>query len=373
MSRSQSLPVLELGGEPYEIGYGHGVGAKPRIERNLALYFRRYRDEVGLARGEVLRRAGVWLDRVEDLDPAYAAMVRGLSDGSGFPILDLAALNARYELFYGEFVHQGLATACTAFAVLPERTKNGHLLLGENWDWFPEVAGLWLRVEWGDLAVLAFTEAGIAGGKIGLNSAGVGLAVNGLVSHLDRWDGEGIPFHVRTWRILCARGLREAVDAVGRGGAPGSANFLLGAAGEAVDLERAPSGAARVEPTDGILVHANHFLAPERLGVREPLAEERRSTHLRQARLAEILSNAAGHGPLAAETVQDALRDHLGHPDSVCRHESPLFPSRANYATALSVVMDLHARRLAYTVGPPCRSTFRTLALDAAERREGDG
>lgn len=371
--KDATLPVLSLSGEPYEIGYGHGRGARPLIERNLALYFRRYRDEIGLERGEVLRRAGVWLDRVKGLDPAYAAMVRGLSDGSEFPMLDLAALNARYELFYGEFVRQGLATACTAFAVLPERTENGRLLLGENWDWFPEVAALWLRVEWGDLTVLAFTEAGIVGGKIGLNSAGVGLAVNGLVSHLDRWDGEGIPFHVRTWRILCARGLGEAVDVVKRDRAPGSANFLVGAAGEVVNLERAPSGAARVEPTDGILVHANHFLAPERLGVREPLAEERRSTHLRQARLAEILSNATGHGPLAAEKVQDALRDHLGHPDSVCRHPSPVFPPQANYATALSVVMDLHARCVNYTSGPPCRSAFRTLALDAAERQEGDG
>ncbi len=306
---------------------------------------------------------------MKDLDPAYAAMVHGLSDGSGVPILDLAALNARYELFYGEFVRQGLATACTAFAVLPERTENGRLLLGENWDWFPEVAGLWLRVRWGDLTVLAFTEAGIVGGKIGLNSAGVGLAVNGLVSHLDRWDGEGIPFHVRTWRILCARGIGEAVDAVERDGAPGSANFLVGASGEVghgevVDLERAPSGAARVAPTDGILVHANHFLAPERLGVREPLAKERSSTHLRQARLAEILTHAADRGPLAAEKVQDALRDHLGRPDSVCRHPSPVFPPQANYATALSVVMDLHARRVNYTSGPPCQHAFQSLDLE---------
>ncbi|MFH1609254.1 MAG: C45 family peptidase [Candidatus Bipolaricaulota bacterium] len=365
---TNGLPVLDLAGEPYEIGHGHGRGAKPLIERNLALYFRRYRDEVGLARGEVLRRAGVWLDRVKGLDPAYAAMVHGLSDGSGFPILDLAALNARYELFYSEFVRQGLGWGgCTSFAVLPERTEDGHLLLGENWDWFPEVAGLWLRVEWGDLAALAFTEAGIAGGKIGLNSAGVGLAVNGLVSHLDRWDGDGIPFHVRTWRILCSQSLADAVQVVEDGGSPGSANFLVGAAGEVghgevVDLERAPSGAARWAPVEGILVHANHFLAPDRLGVREPLAEERRSTHLRQARLAEILGHAAGHGPLAAET-QDALRDHLGHPDSVCRHPSPVFPKHANYATALSVVMDLHARRVGYTAGPPCRSPYREIVL----------
>lgn len=362
---NESLPVVSLRGEPYAIGYGHGQAAKGAIGKNLALYFRRYRDEVGLARGEVLRRAGAWLDQVKDLDPAYAAMVHGLSDGSGYPLLYLAALNARYELFYGEFASLGLATACTSFALLPERTEDGHLLLGENWDWFPEAEGLWLRVEWGDLAVLAFTEAGIAGPKIGLNSAGIGLAVNGLLSHLDRWDGEGLPFHVRTWRVLLSHDLGEAVAAVETGGSPGSANFVIGDAGNgrAVSLERAPNETARVEPIQGILVHANHFLASERLGVREPLAEERRSTHLRRRRLTELLARAAQQGPLSVTGVQEALRDHAGHPDSVCRHESPVFPPKLNYRTALSVVLDLHARSIAYAPGPPCRLAYGTLAL----------
>jgi isopenicillin-N N-acyltransferase-like protein len=360
------LPVLHLTGEPYAIGHGHGRGAKDLVERNLLLYTRRYRDEVGLGQGEVLRRAEVWLDQVKALDPAYAAMIRGVADGSGFPLLSIAALNARYELFYGAFASTGLATACTAFALLPERAEGGRLLLGENWDWFPEVAGLWLRVEWDDLTVLAFTEAGIPGGKIGLNSAGIGLVVNGLLSHLDRWDGDGVPFHVRTWRALCSATLGDALAAVERGGSPSSANFLVGdaASGRAVSLERAPSGTARVDPTAGILVHANHFLAGERLGVREPLAEERRSTHLRHERLAELLTQAGEQGPLSLRTVQDALRDHRGRPDSVCRHESPLFPRDLNYRTCLSVVMDLPARRAHHAAGPPCQHPYHALALE---------
>ncbi len=361
-----SIPVLDLCGDPYRIGYTHGQGATTLIAKNLSLYTGRYRDEIGMERGEVLRRAKVWFDRVGDLDPPYAAMVEGIADGSGFPLLNIAALNARYELFYGGFASQRIATACTSFAILPERTEEGHLLLGENWDWFPEVEGLWLRAMWGDLTVLAFTEAGIAGGKIGLNSAGVGLAVNGLLSHLDRGDGEGVPFHVRTWRILCSPDLDEAVAIVEAGRAPCSANFLLGDAqsGTAVSLERAPSGTAHVDPIDGILVHANHFLHPEQLGVRELLAEERRSTELRQSRLTERLFSAVRRNLLSTDNVQDALRDHAGHPDSVCRHESSLFPPDLNYKTRLSVLMDLDSRRLCYTAGPPCEAAYYGISLD---------
>lgn len=364
---SSSLPVLELAGEPYVVGYSHGQKARDLIAENLSVYARRYQSEARIDLQEVRRRAGVWLERVMDLDPSYAAMVEGVAAGSGFPLSDISALNARYELFYGAFASTGLATACTSFALLPARTE-GSTLLGENWDWFPEVQGLWLRVQWGDLTVLAFTEAGVVGGKIGVNSAGIGLAVNGLLSHLDRWDGEGLPFHVRTWRVLCATDFRTAIAAVESGPAPCSANFLLGDAqsGTAVSLERAPSGTARVPATDGILVHANHFLARERLGVREPLAEERRSTDLRQGQLTERLTRVARRGRISVGDVEEALRDHNGYPDSVCRHESPVFPPSLNYQTCLSTVIDLDALRLRYVAGPPCGGVYHEISLEEA-------
>lgn len=369
MSRSSSLPVLELGGEPYELGYEHGTQAQALVAHNLGLYFRRFREEVGLARDEVLRRAGVRLERLESEHPDYAAMVAGIADGAGLPILDIAALNARYELFYGEFAQQGLrGNACTAFALLPGAAGNGHLLLGENWDWFPGVAGLWLHIRREGLSLLCFTEAGIAGGKIGLNSAGVGLCLNGLVSHLDRWDGEGMPLHVRCWEILSSGSAEAAAAVVEQGPSPCSANFLLAQAGGAgqgaiLDLERTPTGTARLEPKGGFLVHANHFLAPEKLGVREHLAEERHSTYLRQRRMEELLAQALAKGRVGVEVLQGMLGDHEGFPDSVCRHPDPALPAQVRYGTVLSAVMDLHERRIWYTSGPCCQTGFHELSL----------
>lgn len=131
---------MRSGGVPGRPAEGTGRGR----ESYLALYFRRLRDEVGLKEAEALRRAEVWLERVRLLDPDFAATVEGIAEGSGFPLPAVAALSARYELFYSEFASRGLATSCTACAVLPERTGGG-LLLAQNWDWFPEVRGLWVR------------------------------------------------------------------------------------------------------------------------------------------------------------------------------------------------------------------------------------
>lgn len=181
-------------------------------------------------------------------------MVAGIADGAGLPILDIAALNTRYELFYGEFARQGMrGNACTAFALFPGAAGNGHFLLGENWDWFPGEAGLWLHIQRKALSLPCFTEAGIAGGKIGLNSAGVDLCLNGLVSHIDRWGWEGMPLHVRCWEILTSGSVETAAAAVEQGPSPCYANFLLAQAGGAcqgaiLDLERTPTGTVRLEP-----------------------------------------------------------------------------------------------------------------------------
>lgn len=191
-----TLPLIELAGGPEEQGRAFGRATADLVSHNLTVYFRQFLEDTHLDRAEVLRRVARYWPVVETEAPAFAAMVAGIAEGTGRPLPDIAALNLRYELLYAEFSRIGQAepgyrhpaAECTAFAVLPEVSGDGHLRIGQNWDWIPDVAGVLLHVTRPDgLRVLCFTEAGIAGGKIGANSAGVGLAVNGLVSSDDDW------------------------------------------------------------------------------------------------------------------------------------------------------------------------------------------
>lgn len=355
------LPAVRLAGTPLAMGRQHGAALRRDVQHNADLLLTRMREELGLSSGTVLRRARVWWERLRVDEPDYSRMVQGIARSSGLPLSVVTALNVRYELMYSEYVRQGLAaTACTSFAVLPERARDGGMLIGENWDWIPEVKTAWLNVAWGNLQILGFTEAGIAGPKIGLNSAGVALAVNGLVSHADRWDAPGRPFHVRCFHILRATSFEQAVGAACDGLSPCSACFLVGHGERAVAVERAPDRAQIWEPEMGLLVHANHFLDPDRLGVHQPLAEERESTYLRQARLRKMLE---ADSRLSPEDVQVALCDHAGYPSSVCRHPDPALPEHARYATRASIVVDLHARRVHYAGGPPCVTRYVELGL----------
>ncbi len=368
------FPLLRLAGGPREIGFAHGREAVGLVAHNLDLYFRRFADEAKLPRPEVLSRAGRYWRSVQDQSPEFAAMVDGIAEGAGQPLLDVAAMNLRFELLYSEFSHIGQADLggmplpageCTAFAVLPEVSADRHLWMGQNWDWIPQVAGVLQHITRPDgLRILCFTEAGIAGGKIGLNSAGIGLAVNGLLSNKDDWSRLGRPFHLRTWEVLCSTTLSQAADAVTDGDRSCSANFLIGQAGppgegNAVDLEAAPGGVCSHEPVAGTLAHANHFRDPDRLGIWQPIVEEKRSTYHRCDRMERLLAGAASRGPITGEILQGVLRDHDGRPESICRHPNPELPVAERYETVVSIVMDLHAGLVLAAAGPPCTHVYQ--------------
>ncbi|MDR5682640.1 MAG: C45 family peptidase [Armatimonadota bacterium] len=358
------LPLVPLRGRPREQGRAHGEALGEAVCHNVAVYERRLRNDARLSAEQVRSRSLAYLEVFRSCEPAYAEAMEGVAEGSGCTIEQIAMLNARYELMYSAYAAIGMEEAageCTAFAASRSVTADGHLWVGQNWDWIPEVRGALLDVVHGSLRILAFTEAGIVGGKIGMNSRGLGLVINGLLSHHDDWSRPGVPFHLRTARILRAGGFAEAVRAATAGPSACSANFLIAQASdpEAVaDLEVAPIGWRRLALRDGTLVHANHFLAAESLGVWQPLREERQSTYRRCARMDALLGARTRPGRLSVEAMEDLLRDHDGHPDSICRHPNPALPPDERSQTVFSVLMDLDARRMRCAGGPPCTAAF---------------
>lgn len=361
------LPIVHVTGDAYAQGLAHGRALRARIDHNVAVYFARFQGEGQLPRSKVLERAGALWERWSALEPAYADGVRGIADGSGHDVLAVAALNARYELLYSQFTLMALhaeaaVDGCTSFALTPPSTADGHTLIGQNWDWIPSVEGAVVVERQPDgFARAAFTEAGVFGGKIGLNSHGLGLAVNGLTSQDDDWSRPAVPFHVRCWQILGARDLDAAVAHVTRGPRACSGNFVIAQAGRgAVDIEAAPMRACQITPDEGgRLVHTNHFFDPEAAGIAEtPNVRRHHSVH----RLACLKASLAGRTELTPHDLEALLRDHTGHPYSVCRHPDPLDPS-GDYQTVTSAIMDLDARAMWISDGPPCGAPYQHVAL----------
>ncbi|UCC87245.1 MAG: hypothetical protein JSV81_20720 [Anaerolineales bacterium] len=357
-----SLPLLRLTGTPYEQGLQHGRELKSRIAHNVDVYFERFEKQGKLPRQQVLVRAMKYAQIIAEQNPEYLAGVRGISDGSGFDLDQLLALNVRYEILYHQLSSNAMADGCTSFAILPSASADGHLLMGQNWDWIPQVQGAVVHTtEPNGLHTLSFTEAGIVGGKIGLNSAGLGLAVNGLHTTADDWSRLAKPFHVRCYEILRAHDLEAARQVVMNARRACSTNFLIGQVpDQVVDIEAAPDQARLLAPENGCLVHTNHFLDPEALGVVEPPRPPWSSTVHRLLRLNALLG---AKRPVTREEIQAYLQDHQQHPNSVCRHEDSELPPAERYRTVTGVVMDLQAQSLFISDGPPCQSEYQQLEL----------
>ena len=376
-----TLPVIRLTGTSYEQGLTHGRELRAHIAHNVAIYFERFAREVGLPREDVLHIAAQWADAAARQNADYVAGMRGVAEGSGFEFAEIAALNARYEILYYQFGKLALAQAaaaqtpprtpepdgCTAFAVLPEATADGHLLMGQNWDWIPEVEGAVLHtVDADGFETIAYTESGIVGAKIGLNSAGLGLAINGMTTIDDDWTRLHKPFHIRCYEILRCREFDAALRVITDEERSCSTNFLIAQAPNLVaDVEAAPDKINILSCENGCLTHANHFVDPSGLGVEEAPNERRIYSRRRQARLRELLtsSGAVRPNPLTVAVIQDALRDTQDDPFGICRHRNPAEPPEMHYTTVTSAIMDLETRTLLLTDGPPDESAYQTFRL----------
>jgi len=373
-----TLPYLHLSGTPYEQGLQHGRQLQERIAHNLDVYYDRFLREGGLSREEVLGRARRYAVAIAAQNGAYHDGMRGIATGSGADFEEIVALNVRYEIIYYQYTVNALrnqarrADGCTAFALTPANTDNGRLVIGQNWDWIPDVQGAIVHTEAGDdpsgvgqtlPQTLAFTEAGILGGKIGLNDAGLGLVINGISTTDDNWARLDKPFHVRCYEILQQRTLEDAVAVVMEGSRSCSANYLIAQRPDrAVNLEAAPSVVNQLGWKEGLFVHANHFVDPSSLGVEEPKDDDyRRWSCRRQDRLEALLLSRQ---PVSVDDLQNYLRDHETPPRSICRHEDPAAPIDEQYRTVTSVIIDLDEAAMHITDGPPCANAYQTLTIE---------
>jgi isopenicillin-N N-acyltransferase-like protein len=323
---------------PHACGLAHGRRFAREIAENVATYLRRFAAS-GLNRDEAFGEAARWRKAIAAHNGAYAEEMRGIADGSGHSEDTIALLNARYELaftLFGQEAKQGQAKnellelgldGCTTFGLLPEATADRHTWLGQNWDWLEGVHGrtFVLRARRkGEPSFVCLTEAGIAGGKMGVNECGIGLVENGLASSHDGRNPYQKPFHVRCREVLNAERFEQASRPVTETARTCSANFVIGAAGgHIVDIESSPDHVSRLDAQDGIVTHSNHFLAA---GHGESLLEKiSPNTLYRADRMRALLYPP--RGTLSFERMRAAAMDHFGEPYAICRHPDPSQPS----------------------------------------------
>jgi isopenicillin-N N-acyltransferase-like protein len=233
--------------------------------------------------------------------------------------------------------------------------------MGQNWDWLLHSAETCVLLEArqdGAPDFVTVVEAGLLA-KAGMNSSGLGLCTNAVVSGADRGE-PGIPYHVVLRALLDAETISDALAAIQLGVRSSSATYLLGHTdGLTVTVDAAPGDHSQLHllfAEHGLLLHTNHFLAD--IGAARDISPWAfPDSPFRLDRMRRLVADAPA---MTVELAQSVLADHANYPNGICCHPDARHPEE-QWATVASLVMELDGRILHLASGQPCTVPYERL------------
>lgn len=344
--------IVECQGTPYEIGLAHGQQAAEKIKRNIAVYDEMFQLWSNLTWDEAKKRADKYRRHIEAEEPQLIEEMKGVADGAGVTLEDIITLNTRSEVVFAQ-----TSDACTAFVVTPEASANGHVLIGQNWDWREPIKDnlIILKIQQvGKPSIFMVTEAGILG-KIGFNSSGLAVMLNALVV---LGDPDGLPLHIVLRRILDSTLLNDALDKINGYRVAGPGNYLMAQKdGCALTVEKTPEAWDYRYADDGILVHTNHILSPRlQLQIKDLGPDRLPDSIVRYHEMLKMLK--AKKGEITVEYIKQCLRTHHQFPQGICHHVDKNAKPANHFMTDFSIITDLNTGEVWLTLGPPCESEY---------------
>lgn len=319
-----------------QIGQQHGQQATEQIKGSIAFYEDFFKRKTGKSWPEVQEVSKRFLPYLESNWPGYVEEIRGIADASGQDFESILALNVRTEIGYGM-----LNDGCTAFAWKTDRES----FIAQNWDWEAQQKGNIVTakiIQPGKPTIHMMTEAGIIG-KIGLNSAGVGVTLNAIAAKGVAFDK--LPCHLALRTALESESLQEATARLSKSGVASACHITVAdSESGSIGFENAATDQVQLQMRDGINTHSNHFTVPHR-GVEDKgmLAD----SPVRLSRVRDLLQEIKSEPTLQA--LKDVLKDVKNSPGAICRSQS----EKSTIETLFSIVMDLQNRSAAVKMGRP--------------------
>ena len=352
---ASAYPIFTVRGAAQELGRQHGEQAREQI----AAFLEYLGHSLRLSRESIRQRAARFESLFRSQCGQLFAEVVGLAAGAKINLHDALAVQLRGEL-------AGLSDgACTAFALSRSLTSSGRLYIGQNSDNPPELIDFAyvLRIV-PDVGprILIWTFGGMLGYH-GFNEHGVAHFANAL------GGGPAWKFalsHYPLKRLLLEQrdlhGVRELMNRIP---VCSNGNYVLcDGSGSVIDIELTSSGPFEIaNPSPGLVVHSNHYLCPD-FACNENLTLSVPDSVPRLCRFRKLVDEATF--PLSLASLQNILRDHHGHPSSICRHSHhgehhPMLAS--NGQTVASLIADPDDGVLYVAKGNPCTTAFVAYSL----------
>lgn len=384
----------------FERGQIYGREAQNRIQHSVVTYARLFA-ACGIDWTQACERAMRFESVIAQVDADLMTELRGMAEGSGQTLGSLMALNCRTEILPATFLadtphlkdaaqaalaanraaglpdwleqaawdqalHDG---ECTAMGVTAAASRTGQAWLAQNWDWMgrQRQALVVLHTQGpSGQSITTLTEAGMLA-KIGINQSGFALGLNILRSVRDG-SRLGVPVHVLLRHLLDCDSVahaRERLHALqtelGLGFGAASNVPCADAQGHAACFEFSPAGWAEVTPTDGVVVHTNHFVCESLLTEQAPMGPGLSS----QSRLSTS-HQYAQKTPIGQADLEHFLRDESDGFLSICRSPDPSVPPESRVESVAGIVMHTQPPAMWVACDVPNRVAFEAVPLATA-------
>lgn len=345
----ETLIHIKVSGTPREIGFQQGQVMADRIQSAWEFYSGKL---FGGQTAFIEAYGNKYLTAIGAFSGSYAEEIEAMADGAKMQPWQIAAMNARTELFH-RLLEGVSVNECTA-AYFPERG-----VLGQNWDWMEELEPLVvvLEIEREDgHRILQMTEPGIIG-KIGLNSKGIGVCLNILMGGA---SPVSVPVHILLRSVLDGEDL-HAIYSTFTQITHGTYSNILAAdeKGRHIDMEFSGTKMEAVDYASHSPLHTNHFLGEEGKALNSGHDLLNENSLIRYDRGRRLI-DAMGRTPGVPE-LKSVLMDAENRENSICVEYKPLFG--LNVGTVSSVIMDLPGKTMHVTCGNPRKSSYSTFSL----------
>jgi isopenicillin-N N-acyltransferase-like protein len=342
---------IVVAGSPREMGRQLGEAARDEIRGFAEIALERVNKTMRVSRERAMSIAARSTEFAQRYGPEMLEELRGMAESSHVPFDQLMLLQVRNQL------RPDADAGCTSLSLASPAMAAQGAIVAQNWDNDPGLDPFTIvltRKPSGRPALVNLTQAGLIA-YIGFNDAGIGLCLNTLPAPSRE---VGVPHYFTVRGIYESDSLAGAIEAVRRAERAIPANIMLATPQGPADLEVTLDDVHVLSSEQGQVTHANHCKHPELLAVNDAFPELIESFP-RQRRIDKLLN---ADGPLDLEAVKRALKDHEGHPRSICRHPSD-DPQTGYWQTVFSVIIEPAERRMHVSRGTPCERPYETYEL----------
>lgn len=357
MEKKRLREIYVKAADPFERGYQHGSQVKGEIER-VCQGYRKSFERKGYTWEEAQQMAMEYVPYLEKEMPELLEEAKGIAEGAEVGLAVVMVLNTRYELLkFKKGINYFEHSECTCFAVTAEATAKQETIGGQNWDNAPFIGEnlyvLHLDEENGTRIVGLSEPAQLL--RNGMNSHGISVNCSTLLTTKDV-RGIAIPTNFMRRRLMQCKSMEEAKKLLDDFKPCISINYVLASAsGEVIVYETTPQENFKIHPARGIVTQGNDMKAEPTIERFIP-ADRDHQHHFRGQRLEYLLQKKAGS--LTGLTIQEALRDHYGHPASVCNHSGD-----QSLQTIASMLYYVNRGYAEIAWGNPCEVSYEIYEL----------